>query len=88
MKKHHKEIVGNSQLQIMCSVLIVEETDELLDKWSSEDTEMEYPDYLLKYASEKTKKYYIDRVNCRKKCWKNHFVIMSPKVGKSRLLAT
>ena len=50
-----------------------EEADELLDKWSSEDTEMEYPDYLMKYASEKTKKYYIDRVNYRKKCWRNHF---------------
>ena len=44
-----------------------EEADELLDKWLSEDTEMDYPDYLLKYASEKTKQYYIDSVNYREK---------------------
>lgn len=35
------------------------ESEELLDKWFNEDTEMDYPEYLLKHASERTRNYYI-----------------------------
>ena len=41
------------------------EADELLDRWYEEDTEMDYPEYLLKHASERTRQYYVDSVNYR-----------------------
>lgn len=48
-----------------------EEADELLDKWSSEDIGMEYPDYLLKYAGKKQSSLTLIASVTEKKCWEN-----------------
>lgn len=42
------------------------EADELLDKWCEEDTELDYPEYLMKHASKRTRQYYVNSVNHRK----------------------
>ena len=43
------------------------EYNELLDKWAEEDTDLDFPEYLEKYMSERSKKYMHARREYRRK---------------------